>query len=206
MLLAFIRFGLIATLLSVILTITACCDQKSSHEQSRITAVTVTPATPPKTVANPSAIESYSATLNEGIDFTKHGYPTFIAEVTGMSAYEPWGRWTDGAKAVFRFNQQLPKRFTLVIQANVFGPNIGQAVKIKVGVMQQEFKVSQQGEIQRLDFTLPESTDTIALIIPKPTSPKDLQIGEDPRQLGLGLIKLQIQAHDSQAFTSLTSH
>lgn len=181
-----IRSLRLVALLSISVTIAACCDRKF-QEQSKITVAKVTPATSPAPL-----VESYPATLVEGVDFTKPGYPTFIAAVTGMSAYEPWGRWTDGDKATFRFTQPLPKQFTLIVQANVFGPNLGEAVKVKIGAAQQEFKITEQGQTHRLDFTLPESTDTIQLFIPKPTSPKDLQSGEDPRKLGLGLIKLQI--------------
>lgn len=194
---AFARSLWVTALFSITVSMTACCDRKAPEKsQSKITAAIVTPATPPATTVLPVA-ESYPATLAEGIDFTKSGYPTFIAEVTGMSGYEPWGRWTDGAKAVFRFIQPLPKQFTLVIQANVFGPNLGEAIKIKVGTAEQEFKVTEQGQTHRLNFILSEPVDTLELLIPKPTSPKDLQSGEDPRKLGLGLIKLQIQAHDS---------
>ena len=177
--------GLIA-LLSITVTIAACCDRQF-QEQSKITVAKATP-TP---AASPSA-ESYPATLAEGVDFTKPGYPTFIAGVTGMSAYEPWGRWTDGDKAIFHFAQPLPKQFTLIVQANVFGPNLGEAVKVKIGAAQQEFKITEQGQIHRLNFTLSKPANTIELFIPKPTSPKDLQLSEDPRKLGLGLIKLQI--------------
>ncbi len=193
------RSLLVTALLSITIAITACCDRKS-QEQSKITAATITPVAPPATATLP-APEPYPATLAEGIDFTKHGYPTFIAEATGMSHYETWGRWTDSAKATFRFTQLLPKQFTLVIQANAFGPNLGEAVMVKVGTAQQAFKITEQGQIQRLDFNLTEPADTLELFIPKPTSPKDLQSGDDPRKLGLGLIKLQIQSDTPQAAT-----
>ncbi len=191
-----VPYSLLLTALFSITIAIAACDDRKPQEQSKITIVATTPAAP-------SSSESYPATLAEGIDFTKRGYPAFIAEATGISHYESWGRWTDSAKAVFRFNQPLPKQFTLVIQANVFGANIGEVVKVKIGTAQQEFKITEQGQTQRLDFTLPEPADTLELLIPKPTSPKELQISDDPRKLGLGLIKLQIQADDSQAAVPL---
>jgi phosphoglycerol transferase len=184
---ALVRSLRLIALLSITVILAACCDRQS-QDQSKITAATVTPVAPPA----PAQAGSYSATLAEGIDFTKPGYPTFIATATGISGYEPWGRWTDGDKVTFRFAQPLPKQFILVLQTNAFGPNLGEAIKVKIGATQQEFKITDQGQTHRLDFTLPESTDTIELFIPKPTSPKDLQSGEDPRKLGLGLIKLQI--------------
>lgn len=183
------RFLRFITLITLAFTVTACCDQHP-QEKSKITATTVTPITTPAAVP---ATAPYPATLAEGIDFAKPGYPAFIAETSGMSGYEPWGRWTDGEKAIFRLTQLLPKQFTLVIQANAFGPNLGEAVKVKIGAAQQEFKVSEQYQTYRLDFTLPEPVDTIEFLIPKPSSPRELKVGDDPRKLGIGLIKLQIQ-------------
>ncbi len=184
-----VRSLLLTALFSITVTAAARNDQHSQEqakqESSKNTVTKVTPATP-------SPTETYPATLAEGIDFAKPGYPTFIARVTGMSGYEPWGRWTEGDKVTFHFTQPLSKRFTLVIQANVFGQNLGEAVKIKIGAAQQEFKITEQGQIHRLNFTLSKPANTIELFIPKPTSPKALQLSEDPRKLGLGLIKLQI--------------
>lgn len=37
----------------------------------------------------------YPASLMEGIDFTRLGWPEFIRNVKGLSGYEPWGRWSD---------------------------------------------------------------------------------------------------------------
>lgn len=59
----------------------------------------------------------YQATLSEGITFRNPGYPTFISAVKGISIVEDFGRWTDDTKAVFEFNQPLPKKFTLIITA-----------------------------------------------------------------------------------------
>jgi Domain of unknown function (DUF7024) len=200
---------LLTALLSIIITVVTCCDRQSQEQTKqgspKSTAATVTPVTP-STTATPSPTETYPATLAEGIDFAKPGYPTFIAGVTGMSGYESWGRWTDGDRATFRFTQLLPKHFTLVIQGNAFGPNFGEAIKIKIGATQQEFKITEQGQIHRLDFTLPEPADTLELLISKPTSPLELKIGDDPRKLGIGLIKLQIESDTPAAATTLPTY
>ena len=183
------RLFLPAILLGITVSIAACCDRQP-NEQFKSAANTAKLASPPAS-STPPTPDSYPATLAEGIDFTKPGYPTFIASASGMSGYEPWGRWTDSDKAVFNFKQPLPKQFTLVIQANAFGPNLGEAIKINIGSVQQEFKITEKTQIS-LNFALQESADTITFLIPKPTSPKDLQSSLDPRKLGLGLIKLQI--------------
>ena len=51
----------------------------------------------------------YNATPEEGIDFKSFGMPTFIADCTGVSFREYWGRWTNDDVAMFRFNQPLPE-------------------------------------------------------------------------------------------------
>jgi hypothetical protein len=50
---------------------------------------------PPVAAASVPAKVVYEATLAQGIDFKKDGYPAFIAQVAGMSGLEPWGRWSD---------------------------------------------------------------------------------------------------------------
>ncbi|MBK7984871.1 MAG: hypothetical protein IPK09_14825 [Candidatus Competibacteraceae bacterium] len=191
----FIRFSFLVVLFGIIATIAACCDRQSP-QTPKIAANAVAPTTQPPPAASPS-VQPYSATLAEGINFSKPGYPDFLAHASGISGYEPWGRWTDGGKVNFRFTQPLPKQFTLVIQANAFGPNLGEVVKIKIGAAQQEFRITESSQVHRFTFNLTDFVDTIELLIPKPTSPKTLKIGEDPRELGLGLIKLQIldEAH-----------
>ena len=169
----------------------------TSHAPVSLAASPKTTAAPtqPVLASPPSSLvaESYPATLAEGIDFTKPGYPTFIAGATGMSHAESWGRWTEGAKTVFRFKQPLPQTFTLVIKANAFGPNIGEAIKVKIGAAQQEFNATQEEKTHRLSFAPSQPADTIEFLIPKPASPQELKLSQDPRKLGIGLISLKIE-------------
>ncbi len=175
-------------LLGIIMTVTACCDRQPK-EQSKIAAAT--PSTPPVPAALPPVF--YPATLAEGMDFAKPGYPNFIDNVSGLFNQEPWGRWTDGDKAIFHFKQPFPKQFTLVIKTNVFGPNFGEVVTVKIGGIQQQFKITEQGQSHHFDFILTEPADTIEFLIPKPTSPHELDpSNSDKRKLGLGLISLKI--------------
>ena len=141
----------------------------------------------------------YEATLAEGIDFRKPGYPNMLIDVSGMSAYEPWGRWTDGengAVAKFRFNQPLPRKFTLELEATAFGPNVGQPIKVRAGNNEKDFVVKdpQVLETYRLTFEETSGADTIEILPSKPISPKEIdpQNG-DTRKLGVGLISLKIR-------------
>ena len=137
--------------------------------------------------------------MAEGIDFAKPGYPTFVADVQGVSIREDWGRWTDGKAAPvakFRFKQPLPKNFTLVIKANAFGPNLGKEVKVRVGSVEKTFvhKDGAKADTYRLAFELPGVADSIEIAAPQPTSPQDLNpASPDQRKLGIGLIRMQFE-------------
>lgn len=185
------RFLLISGLFGIIALITSCYDRQDQDQpKTKVMSVALvqqsTPATPVKA-------QFYTSTLAEGIDLSKPGYPDFINNISGVSDQEPWGRWTDDDKSIFHFKQPLPKQFTLAIKTNVFGPNFGEVVKVKIGGIQQEFKITEQGQLHHFDFVLPEPADTIEFLIPKPTSPHELDpSNSDKRKLGLGLISLKI--------------
>ena len=136
--------------------------------------------------------------LAQGIDFTKPGYPAFIAEVTGMSHEEPWGRWTEGGKAVFRFTDALPAKFTLVIRAGALGPNLNAPIKVTAGTEQQEFVIKEEekefGNTYLLSFNLKEQADTISITVPHPISPVELKMNTDTRKLGVALISIKIES------------
>lgn len=158
-------------------------------------------ATAPVVVQSDDALAPrYEASLADGIDFKRSGYPVFLAEVSGMSGREEWGRWTDaaeGATAKFRFKEPLPQKFALELKANAFGPNLGQPVKVRIGGVEKDFVVKdpQAPELHVLTFDGVAGADTIEIVPPQPTSPKqfDPQNG-DPRLLGLSLVSLQIKS------------
>jgi len=78
------------------------------------TEVPKTKNTTQPVLADPLGLR-YEATLAEGIDFRKPGYPLFIKNVKGIANHEPWGRWTDGAIDTIRFNQSLPQQFVFKV-------------------------------------------------------------------------------------------
>ncbi|MFS8084506.1 MAG: DUF7024 domain-containing protein [Acidobacteriota bacterium] len=140
----------------------------------------------------------YTATLAEGIDFKKQGYPDFLDEVSGMSRHEPWGRWTDAAAgpvARFRFKQALPRKFTLEITAHAFGPNTGEPVKVRVGGVVKTFVITKnEADTLRLEFETNGTADTLEITPPKPTSPKEIDPNNgDTRKLGIAFISLKIK-------------
>lgn len=128
------------------------------------------------------------------IDFRQKAYPAEVASVSGISKQEEWGRWTDADRAVIQFKKTLPSAFQLKLQtAWAFGPNQGLPFQVSAGGVQKEFKVSTQNQLIVLDFEKVGKTDRLELIIPKPTTPKDLAMSDDMRKLGLGVVTLAIE-------------
>ena len=142
----------------------------------------------------------YQASLADGIDFKHPGYPDFLKSVTGLSTIEPWGRWTDSNESgtasttTFVFKNPLPRKFGIQLEAQAFGPNIDQPILVKIGNEKETFflKDSKMNTIT-LRLTNPNDSNAIDIVIPKPTSPKQLNVkSDDTRKLGIGLATLKI--------------
>ena len=157
--------------------------------------------TAPAPATDPLA-PAYDATLAQGIDFRKPGYPTFLSGVSGVAGHEPWGRWTEGSVARLRFKSPLPPSFTVSIEAGAIGPNVGKPIVVKAGKVEKTFTVA-GGTVGpppgiatfTLDFAGVEGADTIEIIPPAPVRPKDMSAkSDDTRLLGVGLVALKIQS------------
>ena len=155
-------------------------------------------ATPRLSAPETSSPVSYQATLADGIDFTKEGYPIFISAVSGMSGHEPWGRWTDanagGPIARFTFKNKLPVNFTLTVTANAFGPNEAQPIKVTAGSISQTFIIKNvsQPSSYTIKFVNVDG-NTLEFAPPAPASPRSLGVSEDPRKIGIGFVSIKIR-------------
>ncbi len=174
-------------------------DPAAKTEVSNLAAPAV--STPPPIIAPAPVVaqppQPYEATLQEGIDFKKPGFPKFIAEVSGMSGLENWGRWTDGKIVKFKFKQVLSKKFTLEIVANALGPNQGLPIKVRVGTIEQTFTIVNKNppSTYSLSFETDGKSDTVEITIPKPTAPNEINPeNKDTRKIGLGFIALKIKS------------
>jgi len=154
----------------------------------------------PKTqaAANPAAdplAPRYEASLAEGIDFKKPGYPTFLAEASGLSGLESWGRWTDGPVAKFRFKQPLPSKFTLLISVGAIGTNVGKQIIVRAGKIEKAFTVKgPEATAYALNFDGVDGIDTLEIVPPKPTRPHDIDPkNADTRLLGVAMVYLKVQ-------------
>ena len=112
-----------------------------------------------------------------------------------MSGVETWGRWSDAnvsPTVKFQFKQSLPTSFTLVLEANAFGPNQKTPITIRAGKVSQMLIID-GAPAYSLEFKNVKS-DLLEIVPPKPTAPKDVDPPTpDSRKLGIGLITLKIK-------------
>jgi hypothetical protein len=147
--------------------------------------------------AGPSAVR-YQSTLAQGIDFRREGFPHFVSAVSGISAVEQWGRWSETdekGRVQFKFNEALPENFVLELTVSAYGPNVGKPVRVKVGDDEKTFVVAggQGVEVQKVEFRGVRDKRELEIVVPQPVRPKDLPGGsDDARRLGLGFVSLRI--------------
>ncbi|WP_235897814.1 DUF7024 domain-containing protein [Yersinia alsatica] len=134
----------------------------------------------------------YSADLMSGIDFTRAGLPDFIDDAQGLYAAEPWGRWSS-QQAVFKFTDPLPQKFSLILNAKIFGANAHEPTLVRIGSREYNIPLTADVSEIRLDVDLAgESADSITFVPPKPVSPMQLTGGSDSRILGIGFVSMRI--------------
>lgn len=139
----------------------------------------------------------YPASLAEGIDFTQSTWPDFVRDARGISAPEPWGRWSDANidKVVrFEFFSPLPAKFTLVLSAQPFGRNGEQAVVVRIGGQNHSVVLRGGTSETRLPIVLNDHrADAIEFIPQNPVSPQQLGMNGDARKLGIGFVRLRLE-------------
>ncbi len=149
----------------------------------------------PKMPTDPLA-PRYEATLEQGIDFNKPGFPNFVAAVEGLSTHETGHRWSDGPLIRFSLKDRLPERFKLEIVAAGFGPNQGKSVPVKVGGIEKNFVLAADGKPNNyvLTFEGIKDASTIEIVSPQPMSPAEFTKGEnkDQRKLAISFVSVKI--------------
>lgn len=138
---------------------------------------------------------SYGATLADGIDFRKNGYPDFVAAVQGVSTREDWGRWSDAnlGDVAITFKKPLPKSFRLILEARAIGPNEGKNIELRIGSFRKDIKLGYQPETLSFDVQNMSGADTVDLIPPQPTLGTAINPqSNDLRLLGVGLVSMKI--------------
>ena len=128
--------------------------------------------------------------------------PAFVTRVEGLSAVEPWGRWSDAKQVVFHFAQPLPRKFGLVINARAYEENVGLPFTIRAGDVSKEFRLSWGLAPISLKFETDGSTRSLVIDVPKPTSPASHGNPGDARLLGIGISDLTFTRDEGDAPTT----
>lgn len=136
----------------------------------------------------------YPSTLQNGIDFTKEGWPEFITNVKGLWPLEPWGRWSVKREVTFDFAEPLPQRFILVLKARAFATNAQHPTHIVVAEKEYTVQLNSDTSEVRLMIDLQgKSASRITFIPPTPISPRKIMGGTDDRMLGIGFISMRFE-------------
>jgi phosphoglycerol transferase len=184
----------------LVLFVLVGCSSNTEEPKANVSETSQTPKSAPiENTTQPGPADPlgprYEATLAEGIDFRKPGYPLFIKDVRGIAGHEPWGAWTDGAIATIRFDQPLPQQFLLKVTGGAWENNINEPVSFIIGGVKRDaiFKDDpfRGPETVSLDFMLTGVNDSIQINVPAPVGgPKDTRL------IGIGLISLKIMLKD----------
>ena len=120
--------------------------------------------------------------------------------VSGWSAFEAWGTWTNGAEASLRFTPMLEDPSALHVYFMVFPPpripEFEQSVGVVInGVAQDTWtfgETDSQSCTHRIIELVGDSSAPydIQFTIGSPMSPKDAGMSEDDRKIGMGLVQI----------------
>ncbi|GBU14366.1 OPG periplasmic biosynthetic phosphoglycerol transferases I and II [Enterobacterales bacterium] len=137
------------------------------------------------------------------IAFMLPGLPQQVKAITGVSTVENWGRWSDAnlAPAVkIDYIDPLPASFDVVLRARAYGNNIGKPISVKVGDEEHFVIFSDKDETITVQFSNPDSAQSIVITPPSPTEPTEgTSGGFEPRKLGIGLVSLSVEDRDTQS-------
>jgi phosphoglycerol transferase len=128
------------------------------------------------------------APLSE-IDFRSNQLPSAVKKLSGMSGYEPWGRWTSDSQAKIIFWKQQSKK-EVVIEFTPFDSNIDSKLEIKVAGVTKFVNMKAGLNSVKIDLNYKEF-DEIVFHTKNNQSPSSLGINADTRSLGIGLFSLR---------------
>lgn len=116
-----------------------------------------------------------------------------VESISGISHQESFGRWSDGKNVVIRFSRDIPSNITLDLLAFAFGKNIGKPFAVTIGNQSSQFVLSEMANTTKIEFKdVAPHTREVVIEVPQPTSPKEMGLSDDTRQLGIALSHLTI--------------
>jgi hypothetical protein len=128
------------------------------------------------------------------LDFRYPLTPGLVSHSEGIAPPENWGAWSTARQVRLDFPSPLPDRYRLHMQARAFGPNIGRDFTLHAGSNTEKFAPDDQPGEFVFEIENPQRSTRISIDVPEPTSPAQLGLNADERTLGLGLMKLSIEA------------
>ena len=147
--------------------------------------------------------DSATTYQSKAIAFMVPGLPEQVKAITGVSAVENWGRWSDANLAPsvkIDYVKPLPATFDVVIRARAYGNNIDKPVSVRVGDQEQFVTFGDKDGIVKVQFTNPGAEQSIVITPPEPTEPTEgTSGGFQPRKLGIGMVSLEVQPVDPQS-------
>lgn len=126
-----------------------------------------------------------------------------VSLVSGFSAQEGWGAWTENEEAIIRVKHVESSDSDLILKIFAHGfvtdynPTLNANILIDNKVVGNMTFSNADSEPKEFYFTIPRSikgigTFTIKFVIENPRSPESLGISSDARKLGIGLRSISI--------------
>ena len=115
-----------------------------------------------------------------------------VKRVSGLSVFQPFGRWSDSRVAQIELFRPLPRWFDLCLTASAFGPNVQLPFEIGIGNDSKVFRLSSTPSEICVPFNTSGGETLVTIAVPQPISPKQLGMGSDDRMLGIALMKMKV--------------
>jgi len=138
------------------------------------------------TLSTDEARQTYGSSLYEGISFNLREFPGVVDVVDGVSASEPWGRWSIGEKIVIVLKHKLEGKFRFYLHAVGYRENAGVPVPVRIGNQTRTAQLvadMASSEPIALNFELDRPANVIEITVPHPVRPP-----MDSRTLGIGMV------------------
>jgi hypothetical protein len=162
---------------------------------------------PPYGCAASDAGSDFALPDDGQITFQKGGSSSLYA-AKGWSGQEEWGTWTDGAEAALKIpfkaaNIPVGHDLELAIEANAFGNHRHPRQNARLIINDEpvaEFSVDVADGVKAITVKIPRHIAvkrhpvSVVLRLDDATSPKALEVSDDPRNLGIGLRRMVLKA------------
>ena len=120
----------------------------------------------------PVPLEDLVDPFDTPIRFDKPELGSLVARVSGLSDWEPWGRWTDGPTLTIRLSRVLPRQLDLRIETAIaMKASAGVDLVIRIGSERRQFRVGPGATVVSVPFDLPAAADVIEIDIPESAVP-----------------------------------